>query len=75
MAEKRPDPPPPSFGNMSEQHWSRARADSNQEALEYYRQRSKAPGVAEGGAARNFYCMHCDGVIPHDTQAEVCPKR
>ncbi len=73
MAEKRPDPPSPSFGNMSEHHWSRARADSNQEALEYYRKRSKAPGVAEGGAERNFYCMSCDGVIPHDTQAAVCP--
>ena len=73
MAEKRPDPPSPSFGNMSDQHWSRARRDSNQEALEYYRQRSKAPGVAEGGAERNFYCMDCDGVIPHDTTAKVCP--
>ncbi len=73
MAEKRPDPPSPSFGNMSEHHWSRARADSNQEALEYYRKRSKAPGVAEGGAERNFYCMNCDGVIPYDTQATVCP--
>ena len=73
MAEKRPDPPRPSFGNMSDEHWSRARRDSNQEALEYYRQRSKAPGVAEGGAERNFYCMECDGVIPHGTDAKVCP--
>jgi len=28
---------------------------------------------AEGGAERNFYCMKCDGVIPHDTTAKVCP--
>ncbi|MEO6709254.1 MAG: hypothetical protein ABIP42_06720 [Planctomycetota bacterium] len=73
MAEEGPDPPAKSFGAMSEHHWSRARRDSNQEALEYYRQRSKAPGVAEGGAERNFYCMECDGVIPHDAQLKACP--
>jgi hypothetical protein len=36
----------------------------NQEAIDYYRRRSRAPGVAEGGGARNHYCMECDGVIP-----------
>jgi hypothetical protein len=45
----------------------------NVEAIEYYRQRSKAPGVAEGGAERNFYCMKCDGVIPFDGAPESCP--
>jgi hypothetical protein len=58
---------------MSDRHWSRARAGANREALDYYRQRSTAPGVAEGGAARNFYCMRCDGVIPFDQRAEHCP--
>jgi len=47
-----------------EEHWSRARAGMNQEALEHYRARSRAPGVAEGGSARNHYCMACHGVIP-----------
>lgn len=73
MAEEPEDPPPKSFGNMSERHWSRARKDANPEALEYYRQRSRAPGVAEGGAERNFYCMQCDGVIPHSPPRESCP--
>lgn len=63
----------PSFGNVGEHHWSRARADANREAIEYYRSRSRAPGVAEGGAERNFYCMRCDGVIPHDHAGETCP--
>ena len=49
---------------MGPDHWSVARKDENQEALEYYRQRSHAPGVEEGGGPRNFYCMRCDGVIP-----------
>ena len=49
---------------MGPEHWSRARKDSNQEALEYYRERSHAPGVEAGGGPRNFYCMRCDGVIP-----------
>jgi hypothetical protein len=69
--ERRPDGSPKSWGNLSEHHWSRARRDANQEALEYYRERSRAPGVAEGGAARNVYCMECDGVVPH--AAERCP--
>ncbi len=63
----------PSFGNMGEHHWSRARAGTNAEALDYYRARSKAPGVAEGGGARNFYCMACDGVIDADAGHARCP--
>ena len=65
--------PAPSFGNMSDDHWSRARAGTNAEAVDYYRERSRAPGVAEGGAERNFYCMRCDGVIPHDPPPSTCP--
>jgi len=69
------EPPktPPSFGNMSEHHWSRARRGMNQEALDYYRQRSQAPGVAEGGGESNFYCMECSGVIPHLPALKACP--
>ena len=64
-AEEPPTAPPPhSWGNISEHHWSRARAGSNQEAIEHYRERSRAPGVASGGARRNHYCMSCNGVIP-----------
>ncbi len=58
---------------MGEHHWSRAREGANAEALDYYRERSKAPGVAEGGGARNMYCMHCDGVIPLGQPLEACP--
>lgn len=53
-----------SVGRISDEHWTRARADQNQEAIEYYRERSRAPGVAEGGGTRAHYCMSCDGVIP-----------
>lgn len=70
---ERTEKPGPSYGPMSDAHWSRARAEHNREALDYYRQRSKAPGVAEGGGARNFYCMRCDGVIPFDLVGEKCP--
>jgi hypothetical protein len=62
-----------SFGNISDRHWSRARAGMNEEALAYYRERSHAPGVEEGGGPRNFYCMHCDGVIPVDPPLAKCP--
>lgn len=62
-----------SYGNMGESHWSRARRGTNEEALEYYRDRSRAPGVADGGAERNYYCMECDGVIPHDHATGACP--
>ena len=75
---RAPDEPvpgdvPKSFGNISERHWSRARAGTNEEALEYYRSRSRAPGVAAGGAERNYYCMECEGVIAFDWQGEHCP--
>jgi hypothetical protein len=68
-----PVPPKPSFGNMGPDHWSVARAGENEEALAYYRERSKAPGVAEGGAERNHYCMRCDGVIPFEPALTECP--
>lgn len=83
-----PDPPepdgiPPSFGPMSEHHWSRSRGDRNEEALEFYREKSRAPGVAEGGSHRNQYCLSCGGVIPleydsrvpldEQTRTESCP--
>jgi hypothetical protein len=67
------DPGGKSYGNISDRHWSRSRSEANREALEYYRSRSRAPGVREGGAERNFYCMACDGVIPHDGAAAACP--
>ena len=57
-------PEEPSYGPMSDAHWSRSRRGSNREALEYYRQKSRAPGVAEGGAPRNQYCLECGGVVP-----------
>jgi hypothetical protein len=60
-------------GRVDEKHWSRSRGDRNEEALEYYRERSHAPGVAEGGGPRNFYCMECDGVVPHDHVDPTCP--
>jgi hypothetical protein len=66
-------PPPKSYGNIDEHHWTRSRKASNQEALDYYRERSHAPGVAEGGGPRNFYCMQCDGVIPTDQEGAACP--
>ena len=71
-ADRKPEPGK-SFGNMGPDHWSVARKDENQAALEYYRQRSHAPGVEAGGGPRNFYCMRCDGVIPAEPPLEVCP--
>jgi hypothetical protein len=71
-----PDPKPApakSFGNMGPDHWSKARKEENREALEYYRERSHAPGVEAGGGPRNFYCMRCDGVIPSEPPVESCP--
>jgi hypothetical protein len=62
----KPDRLPPN-------HWSRTRGELNREALDYYRERSKAPGVEGGGAARNVYCMECDGVIAFDFRGERCP--
>ena len=66
-------PPAKSYGNIGPAHWSRARADENREALDYYRSRSRAAGVREGGGARNHYCMACDGVIPYEHQGDSCP--
>lgn len=68
-----PEPPVKSYGNMSPEHWSKTRGARNAEAIDYYRERSKAPGVADGGGPRNFYCMECDGVIPSDPEPERCP--
>ena len=62
-----------SYGNMGPGHWSVARKDQNQPALEYYRERSQAPGVEAGGGPRNHYCMQCDGVIPWDQPLDACP--
>jgi hypothetical protein len=73
MAEEN-TPPPKSDGNMSDDHWSRTRDAVNAEALDYYRGRNHAPGVEEGGTARNFYCMECDGVVPWDDfKGDQCP--
>jgi hypothetical protein len=68
-----PEDPPKSFGNISDDHWTRTRAGMNQEALDYMRERSRAPGVESGGAERNFYCMECDGVVDYDHAAPNCP--
>ncbi len=53
-----------SWSFEDERHWSRLRKGENQEAMDYYKERSKAPGVAEGGGIRAQYCQECDGVIP-----------
>jgi hypothetical protein len=63
--EEPPAPPRPERkGILPDDHWSKTRDVRNAEALEYLRQRSRAAGVAEGGAERNAYCMECHGVIP-----------
>jgi hypothetical protein len=67
------DQPRKSFGNISDDHWTRTRKDANAEDIAYLRERSKAPGVAEGGEARNFYCMECEGVIPFGEGDLTCP--
>ena len=60
---------------LGEDHWSKSRAGENEEALEYYRERSKAPGVEEGGGMRNHYCFECDGVIELEYDSrEPAPK-
>lgn len=80
--EREPSRDRKSYGNISEHHWSRARAGTNEEAIEHLRERSRAPGVAEGGAARNHYCMECHGVLPleydqrapaEDETSQTCP--
>lgn len=53
-----------SFGVDDDSHWSKARKELHAEEIEFLRERSQAPGVAEGGALRNHYCMNCNGVIP-----------
>ena len=68
-----PEQPPKSFGNISEDHWTRARAGLNQESMDYLRRRSQAPGVEEGGSERNYYCMECDGVVPYEHAEPHCP--
>ena len=62
-----------SFGNISDQHWTRTRKNLHPEALAYLRSLSRSPGVRAGGQARNFYCMACAGVVPYDQQSEHCP--
>jgi hypothetical protein len=52
-----------SLGNISDEHWSRARKELHREEIEFLRERSQAPGVEGGGADRNHYCMECHGVI------------
>ncbi|HPF15787.1 MAG: hypothetical protein H6830_05275 [Planctomycetes bacterium] len=71
--ESESGPPPKSYGNMGPDHWSKTRGVRNAEAIDYYRERSAAPGVAEGGGPRNFYCMECDGVIPSSPPTDQCP--
>ena len=68
-----PEEPPKSFGNISDAHWTRARAGQNRESMEYLRQRSQAPGVEAGGSERNYYCMECDGVVPYEHAEPDCP--
>ncbi len=53
-----------SWSYDDERHWSKRREGQNAEAMDYYRERSKAPGVEEGGGVRAQYCQECDGVIP-----------
>ena len=66
--------PTKSFGNISDAHWSRSRTGLNEEALEYLRDRSQRPGVAEGGSARNMYCPSCQGVIPLEYDSREAPS-
>ncbi len=73
QAREGKEPEGKSFGNISDAHWSRARDGANAEAMDYYRRRSRAPGVKEGGGSRNFYCMECDGVVPEQPGLERCP--
>lgn len=71
-----------SYGVADERHWAKARRGLHEEEIEFLRERSRAPGVAEGGALRNHYCMECHGVIPLEydsresaeaTPPENCP--
>jgi hypothetical protein len=49
---------------LPDDHWSKTRDARNHEALDYLRERSRAPGVESGGTSRNQYCMECGGVLP-----------
>ncbi|MDF1800733.1 MAG: hypothetical protein P1V81_16280 [Planctomycetota bacterium] len=71
-----------SWSYDDERHWSKTRKGKNKEAIDYYRERSHAPGVEAGGGIRSQYCQECDGVIPleYDQRApadtkkvQVCP--
>ncbi len=73
MAKSKPEPP--SWGNISPRHWSKARSDMNKETLEYLRERSRAPGVEDGGSHRNSYCMECNGVLPLEYDSRVPGER
>jgi len=81
MASSEKEPKGEGAPPLGEDHWSKARAGENEEALDYYRERSKAPGVEEGGGPRNHYCFECDGVIeleydsrqPAPKVPETCP--
>ena len=81
MTASEKDDPPQGTAPLGEDHWSKSRAGENEEALEYYRERSKAPGVEDGGGMRNHYCFECDGVIeleydsrePAPKTPETCP--
>ena len=53
-----------SYGNMSEHHWSKTRGERNREAIDYYRERSRAPGVEEGGGPRTSTAWTATGSSP-----------
>ena len=75
MTASEKDPKAEGTPPLGEDHWSKARAGENEEALDYYRERSKAPGVEEGGGMRNHYCFECDGVIELEYDSrEPAPK-
>ncbi len=69
MTASEKDDQPQGTPPLGEDHWSKSRAGENEEALEYYRERSKAPGVEDGGGMRNHYCFECDGVI--DVRSDI----
>jgi len=75
MTASEKDDLPQGAAPLGEDHWSKSRAGENEEALEYYRERSKAPGVEDGGGMRNHYCFECDGVIELEYDSrEPAPK-
>ena len=71
-----------SWSFEGDEHWSKRRKGKNREAIDYYKQRSKAPGVEAGGGIRAQYCQECDGVVPLEydqrkpadtTKVQTCP--